>query len=226
MTISFVRTIILYLLISVALRAMGKRQVGELSSAELVITLLFSELAAIPMESSDTPLIYGIVPILTLLSLEILISALFLKNRWVRKIAVGKTSVLIENGKINQSEMKRLRLTLDELLEELRLKSFIDISKIKYAILESNGELSVFPFGQEQAATRSDIGKKDDNIILPHIIISDGIFIGSEAEKIGKSKKWINKELSKHGIHSHSEVFLMQVDEKGNVVVVPKEKKK
>ncbi len=226
MTISFVRTIILYLLISIALRAMGKRQVGELSSAELVITLLFSELAAIPMESSDTPLLYGVVPILTLLALEILISSLFLKNRWIRKIAVGRTSILIENGKIDQLEMKKLRLTLDELLEELRLKSIIDISTVKYAILESNGELSVFQFGQEMPATRQDLNLNDDNTYLPRTIISDGVLIDSEMKKLSFEKKKIDKELKKHGINSHRDVFLMQADETGKTLVIPKEKAK
>ncbi len=226
MTISFVRTIILYLLITIALRAMGKRQVGELSPAEFVITILVSELATIPMQSTGTPLVYGVMPILTLLSLEIIISSLFLKNRWIRKIAVGRTSILIENGKINQKEMERIRLTLDELLEELRLKSFIDISQVKYAILEANGELSVFPYSKDEPATRSDLGISDDNTFLPHTIISDGVYIKSETERLRKNKNWVFKELSKKGITTCSDVFLMQVDEKDNVLIIPKEKDK
>lgn len=226
MTISFIRTVILYILISISLRAMGKRQVGELSSAELVITLLFSELAAIPMGSTDIPLLYGVIPILTLLALEILISSLFLKNRWIRKLAVGRTSILIENGKINQLEMKKLRLTLDELLEELRLKSIIDISTVKYAILESNGELSVFQFGQEMPAVRQDLNLTNDNTYLPHIIISDGILIDSEMKKMNFGKKKLEKELKKHGISSYRDVYLMQADENGKTLVIPKEKKK
>jgi len=226
MTITFVRTLILYILITFSLRAMGKRQVGELSSSELVTTLLFSELAAIPMENAEIPLIYGIIPILTLLALEILVSSAFLKSRRLRKLTVGKTSIIIEDGKINQTEMHKLRLTLDELLEELRLKNFIDISQVKYAILESNGELSVFPFGTEQSATRADIGKNNDNMFLPHTIISDGVLIKSELAKMKKNENWVKKVLSKHSIHSYDEVFLMQYDEKDNVFVIPKEKKR
>lgn len=226
MTITFIRTIILYLIVSIALRIMGKRQIGELSPNELVITLLFSELASLPMSSIETPLIYGVIPILTLLALEILISTLFLKSRWIRKIAVGKTSILIEDGKINQEEMKRLRLTLDEFLEELRLKGFIDISTVKYAILESSGELSVFPFGQDQNATRADLNKNNDNVFLPHTLISDGIFIESEAKKAGKNLKWVKKELKKQKITSVQDVFLMQTDDSGKTKTVVKEKKK
>ena len=226
MTVSFARTVILYLLIIFALRAMGKRQVGELSPSEFVITLLASELATIPMQNSGTPLIYGIMPILALLALEILISSLFLKSRRIRKIAVGKTSILIENGKINQSEMRRLRLTLDELLEELRLKGFIDINLVKYAILESNGELSVFHFSKYQPATRVDIGKNDDSTFLPHTIITDGVLIRSEIKNLNKTEKWVYNELSKKGIASYKDVFLMQADENGRVCIIPKEKKK
>ena len=226
MSTIFIRTLILYILIAVALRAMGKRQMGELSPSEFVITLLFSELASLPMQDTETPLLYGVIPVLTLLALEILISSLFLKNRRARKLINGKTSVLIENGKINQEEMRRLRLTLDELIEELRLKNFINISSVKYAILESNGELSVFPFGQEQSATRADVGKNNDNVLLPYTVVSDGIFIQQEAEKLGLSEKQINKELKKRGISSIQDVFLLQIDERQNIFLVPKEKRK
>ncbi len=226
MATAFIRTIVLYLLVSTTLRVMGKRQIGELSSSEFVITMLFSELAATPMGNPDAPLAYGIIPVLTLLALEILISSLFLKSRRIRKFAVGKTSILIENGKINQEEMKRIRLTLDELIEEIRLKNFINISHVKYAILESNGELSVFPFGQEQAPSRSDVGKKDDNTFLPHTVISDGVLIENEIERLGKSSAEINDELKRRGIASHKDVFLMQIDEQGTIFLVPKEGKK
>lgn len=225
MTITFLRTIILYLLVIIALRAMGKRQIGELSPAELVITLLFSELATIPMENPGTPLIYGIMPILTLLLLEILISSVFLKNRWIRKLTVGRISILISNGEINQKEMYRLRLTLDELLEELRIKGFLDISNVKYAILEASGELSVFPFGYEDTPTRADVGKHDDNMIFPYTIISDGVFIKKAAKLIGFTEKQAKKELSKQGITSYNDVFLMQVDDNKKTLIIPKEKK-
>ncbi len=226
MTVSFIRTIIIYLVITAALRIMGKRQMGELSPAEFVITMLVSELAAIPLQSTDVPLAFGIIPVLTLLSLEIIMSSIFLKSRFLRKIAVGKTSILIENGNINQSEMKKLRLTLDELLEELRLKGFINISEVKYAILEANGELSVFPYSKDSPATRSDLQIFDDTTYLPFTIISDGILIESEAKKLNLTKREIENELSKHGITSLSDVFLMQADEKKSFTVISKEAKK
>lgn len=226
MTVSFIRTIIIYLVITVALRIMGKRQIGELSPAEFVITMLVSELASIPLQSTDIPLAFGIVPVLTLLSLEIIMSSIFLRSRFFRKIAIGKTNILIENGKINQAEMKKLRLTLDELLEELRIKGYIEIKQVKYAILESNGELSVFPFSKDSPATRSDLLLYNDNTYLPRTVISDGTLIESEAKKLKLTKKEIDEELANHGIPSVSDVFLMQADETKNFTVIAKEKSK
>ncbi len=226
MTISLVRTIILYILIIVCLRAMGKRQVGELSPSELVVTLLVSELVTIPMQNTASPLAHGVVPVLTLLALELLISTIFIHNRFIRKLTLGRISILIENGKMNQKEMRKLRISLDELLEEIRLKGFINISEIKYAILEASGELSVFPFSKSAAATQEDLGITQEKTFFPHTIISDGIYIKREAETIKKNEKWIQKQLSKQGINSYDEVFLMQIDEQGKTIIIPKESKR
>ena len=225
MTTFFFRTIILYFLVIISLRAMGKRQVGELSSSEFVITLLVSELATLPMQSTDTPLSHGVIPVLTLVALEIIVSSLFIHNRRIRKLTAGRTNILIENGKINQNEMKKIRLTIDELLEELRLKGFLSIEDVKYAILESSGELSVFPFSSKDTATREDVGVTNEDNFLPYTIISDGIFIKSQADVLGKTESWIKKELSKRGIKLYSDVFLMQIDHSDKTIIIPKEKK-
>lgn len=226
MTVSFVRTIILYIFIIIALRLMGKRQVGELSPSEFVVTLLVSELATIPMQSTTIPLTHGIIPIFTLLALELLISTIFIRNAKIRKFAVGKINILIEDGKIKQDEMRKLRITLDELLEEIRLKGYLDISEIKYAILEANGELSVFPFSQYEPVTREDMKINENKTLLPHTVISDGVYIKSEVESLGKTEKWVIKQLSRADISSFEDVFLMQIDRSGKVTIVPKEKKK
>lgn len=226
MTISFIRTIILYILIIVALRSMGKRQVGELSPSEFVVTLLVSELATIPMQSTSTPLLHGIIPIFTLLSVEIIISTVFIHNSFIRKLATGKTNILIKDGKLDQAEMRKLRITLDELLEEIRLKGFLNITDVKYAILEANGELSVFPFSENEPVTKKDMKIREETTFLPHTIISDGKYIRSEEKNIKKNEKWVQKQLSKHGITSYQEVFLMQADENGKTNIIKKEKKK
>lgn len=223
MTITFIRTIILYLITIVALRIMGKRQVGELSPSELVVTILISELAAIPMQDNGTPLLVGIIPILTLLCLEIITSSLALKSARCKKILFGENSILILNGKIEQAEMKRMRLTLDELLEELRLKGYPDISKVRYAILETNGKLTVIPYPQFEVPTREDLGIIDAKNALPLSIISDGNICWENVNKLNKSKNWLYNTLKRNGYKNSRKVFLLQADENENITIIPKE---
>ena len=226
MTITFIRTIILYLITILALRIMGKRQIGELSPSELVVTILISEVAAIPMQDTGTPLLGGIVPIFTLLSLEIITSSLALKSNICKKILFGENSMLIENGKINQAEMKRLRLTLDELLEELRQTGYPDIDKVRYAILETSGKLTVIPYPEYESPTRQDLGVEKAQNALPFAIISDGIISHKNMRKFKKNQKWLDNILKKNKLDNHKQVFLMQLDEDGNLTIIPKEKRK
>ena len=212
MIISLIRTLILYLVVVLILRIMGKRQIGELSPAELVITILISELAAIPMQDNAIPLLHGIIPILTLLAIELIVSTLTLKSRCMRKIIVGNASVLIENGTVNQEEMHRLRLNLDELLEELRLCGHQSISTVQIAILEANGKLSVFPTNPEQSGP------------LPVTLISDGTLISAALTRAEKDRTWIKKQLKKQGLTKYSQVFLLQLEEDGTVTCIPRSK--
>lgn len=223
MTITFIRTIILYLITIIALRIMGKRQLGELSPTELVVTILISDLAAIPMQDNGTPLLIGIIPILTLLSLEIITSSLALKSSKCKKLLFGENSMLILNGKINQPEMRRLRLTLDELLEELRLNGYTGIDKIRYAILETNGKLTVIPYAKYEVPTREDLKIKNVKNALPLSIISDGNISWSNVYKLKKNKAWLVATLKKHGYKKPTEVFLMQMDEDNNITIIAKE---
>ena len=201
MTIAFIRTVILYIVVIFALRLMGKRQIGELSPSELVVTILISDLAAIPMQDPGISILNGIIPILTLLCLEIIISTILLKSTLARKIVVGSSSILIDNGKIILKEIKRMRITVDELVEELRLKDFPDISYVKYAILETNGKISVIPF-PEYANTRS--------CSMPITLISDGKLNAPVLNEIGKDRQWIDKQIKKHGVNRVNQVLLMQ----------------
>lgn len=223
MTIAFIRTIILYIVIIVALRIMGKRQVGELSPSELVVTILISELAAIPMQDNGIPLISGIVPILTLLSLEIIISTITLKSNRFRRIIVGQSSMLIQDGNINQKEMKRLRLTLSELLEELRLKDYPDIKQVRYAILETSGKLTVIPYPQYETPTRDELKLTATDNPLPLSVILDGKIIWENVKKLNKDSNWIHKLLKQKGYAKPHSIFLLQVDECGNTLLVAKE---
>lgn len=226
MTIAFIRTIILYLVIIIALRIMGKRQVGELSPSELVVTILISELAAIPMQDTGIPLISGIIPILTLLSLEIIVSTITLKSNKCRRIMIGQSSMLINNGIVNQAEMKRLRLTLNELLEELRLKDYPDIKQVRYAILETSGKLTVIPYPQYETPTRDDLKVVGANNPLPLSIVLDGDIIWENISKLKKDEEWLRKLLKREGHTKPQEIFLLQVDECENMTLIPKELKK
>lgn len=223
MTISFVRTIILYFITIIALRIMGKRQVGELSPSEFVVTILISELAAIPMQDTAIPLIAGIVPILTLLAIEIIMSTLTLKSNLFRRLIIGQNSILINNGVINQKEMRRIRLTLDELLEELRLKDYPEIEKVRYAILETSGKLTVIPYPEFEKPTRSELKVKYEKEALPLSVISDGNITWENVKKLKKNKIWIKNKISEYGYSKVNDIFLMQVDEEENVTIIPRE---
>lgn len=223
MTIAFVRTIILYIITIIALRIMGKRQVGELSPSELVVTILISELAAIPMQDTGIPLIAGIVPILTLLALEIIVSTLTLKYNWCRRAIIGENSILINNGVINQKEMRRLRLTLDELLEELRLKDYPEIDKVRYAILETSGKLTVIPYPDYEKPTRSELNVKYKESALPLAVISDGDITWENVKKLNKDRAWVKEAIKEKGYTHARDIFLMQVDENENITIIPRE---
>ena len=217
------RTVILYFLIIAGIRLMGKRQVGELEPSELVLSLIIADLAAVPMQDYGIPLISGIVPILTLLCLTMVVSVLTVKNARIRSILCGRPSVVIANGKLDQREMTRNRLTVDELMEELRCQGYGDLSAIHYAVLETNGRLSILPYAAQQPPTAQDLRLSVEEPGLPLLLISDGHLLAQNLKLRGYDRNWLDKRLSEHGLHHDSEVFLMTVDQLGKVVVVQKE---
>ncbi len=187
---------------------MGKRQVGQLQPAELVIAIMISDLASIPMGSVNTPLISGIVPILTLLASELLISWICLKNRRFRRLLTGSASILIYKGEIIEEEMRRQRFNLDDLIEELRQNNVSDISKVEYAILETSGQVSVIPKAEEQAVTISDLNLKGRKNLLPCVVIVDGEISSGELRRSGKTEGWVLKEIKSRGAKKISDVFI------------------
>jgi uncharacterized membrane protein YcaP (DUF421 family) len=224
MGIAFVRTIILYIFVVAAVRLMGKRQIGELQPSELVVAVLISELAAIPMQETGIPLVSGIIPILTLIACEIILSAITLSSVKLRHFVTGKPSMLIRNGVIDQEEMKRLRFTLDDLMEEIRLCGYMSIDEIAFAVLETNGKLSVFPNSQNKPVTASMMKLKEQDGGLPVTLICDGMLSLPSLSHAGKDMAWIQKTLSKQKL-APQDVFLMTVDSLGKTIIVPKEKK-
>lgn len=205
--VALIRTVILYLLLIAGLRLMGKRQVGELEPSELVVSLLIADLAAVPMQDFGIPLLTGVIPIVTLLCLTMILSVLTMKSLTLRTLLCGRSSIVVRNGVPDQREMRRNRYTVDELLEELRIKGYTDLSRIRYAILETNGQLSVLPC--------PDPGPEPDG--LPRVIISDGRLLETALADSGHDRSWLDGQLRQLGCACPGEVFLMTVDESGRV---------
>ena len=224
MITAFARTIILYILVMTGLRLMGKRQIGELEPADLVLTMLLSDLAAVPMQDFGIPLLSGVIPILTLLALSMLFSQLSLYSLRFRSLVCGNPTVLIRNGEIQQDAMRKNRYTIDELLEELRLQGICDIKEVKYAILENSGQLSVLPWTQQQPPTAVQLGLSlKDNVTLPTILINDGRVIKKHLLNCGLDETWLQRELTKEHLSSPHQVFLMTLDENSQVTCIKKE---
>lgn len=220
-----VRAAILYLLVVLIVRIMGKHQIGQLQPYELVITILISELAAVPMQDTDIPLINGIIPILTLLFIQISLSFLSLKSETARRIICGGPSILIENGRIVEKELTRLRYSLNDLLEQLRLKSLPNISDVEYAILETSGKLSVIPKSQKRPVNPEDLNIKTPYEGLPLTLIIDGILKKDNLTRANLNENWLLTELGKVGLTSWKQVFLATLDTSGRLFIQPKDKK-
>ena len=218
MFIVLIRAIILYFIVVFIMRIMGKRQIGQLQPFELVIALMVSELAAMPMQNTGIPLFHGIIPIITLLVLQVLISTLQLKSETARIVFCGKPSILIEKGKININELKNNRLNLNDLLEELRLKEYYNLEDIEYAILETGGQISIIPKSELEPATRKDLNVKSSQDTLPITLILDGKINNKNLKLINKDKSWLNNQLSKKKILSANQVFVALLDSKGKLV--------
>ncbi len=219
----FFRTIILYILIIAGVRLMGKRQVGELEPSELVLSLIIADLASVPMQDYGIPLLTGVVPILTLLSLTMILSVLTMKSVTFRALLCGRPSVVIQNGMVNQREMAKNRLTVDELLEELRIKGYTDISQIKYAILETNGQLSVLPYANQKPPAAREMKVKVEEGGLPRVVVSDGRLLEDNLKALGHDRPWLDRQLERRGCGGLSNVFLMLVDESDAVYFAKKE---
>lgn len=223
MFIALFRTVVLYALIILGIRLMGKRQVGELEPSELVFTLLIADLAAVPMQDFGIPLITGVVPIVVLLCVTLLLSVLTVKSIRFRAILCGKPSIVVENGKLCQKEMVKNRFTLDELSEELRIQGVTDIKTVKYAILETNGQMSVLLKQEERPPTAKELGVKTVETGLPTVVISDGKIMEENRVRRGLSREWVEMELKRRHVTDVKEVFLLSVDELGQTFFAARE---
>ena len=218
MAATFLRAVFLYLVLIVTVRLMGKRQVGQMEPSEFVVTMLLADLASIPMDDPSVPLYQGLLPMAAVLATELVLSVLSRDSVLFRKLLCGKPVILIENGKLLQRNLRRTRITPDELTGHLRIKDVLDITTVQYAILETNGELSVFLWPEYQPLSRDGADAQS----LPVTIIEDGVLLRKNLSVAGKNQGWVEKILRRH----HSSVqktYLLTVDENGKVFWLPRE---
>ena len=222
MILSYIRTILLYLVLIAVVRLMGKRQIGQMEPSEFVVTMLVANLASIPMQDGAIPLYSGFVPIVTVLGAELVLSALSMKNTKLRKLLCGKPVILVENGNILQKNLRKTRITLDELTGHLREKDVLDLQAVQYAILETNGNLSVFPFPKEKPASAREAGVQVKRQYLPVTIISDGEILTKNLSKAGKDEAWVQKVLQQQQA-TIEDTWLLTVDGSDRIIFYRKE---
>jgi len=224
MILGIIRTLILFIVVVIGLRLMGKRQIGQLQPYELVIIILLSDLAAIPMQNIGVPLVSGVIPILTLLVAQVSLSFLSLKSERARGIVCGTPSIMIENGKLVEKEMARLRYNINDLLEQLRTKNIPNISDVEFAILETSGELSVIPKSQKRPVMPVDLNLPTSYEGIPIPLIIDGYVSQKNLKKINLSEEWLKKELQKFGIQKFNDVLFASLDTEGKMFYQVKSK--
>lgn len=222
MILSYIRTIVLYLILIAVIRMMGKRQVGQMEPSEFVVTMLVANLASIPMQDGGIPLYSGLVPILTVLGAELVLSAASLRSVGFRRLLCGKPVILIENGHVLQNNLRRTRITLDELTGHLREKDVMDITAVQYAILETNGNLSVFPYPRHMPASAKDAGIHPKQQALPVTIIGDGHLYRQNLPAIGKDEDWVTRFLQEREL-KQADVWLLTLDSTGKTTLLRKE---
>lgn len=222
MLLAYIRTIILYLVLIGSVRLMGKRQIGQMEASEFVVSMLIADLAAVPMQDGAIPLLSGIVPLLTVLGLELAFSYLVLKSVMFRRFLCGKPVILIDNGQILQENLRRTRVTMEELMGHLRQKDVMDLCTVQYAILETDGNLSVFPYPRENPASAADAGISVKDRSLPVTIINDGYLSREDLTRAGKDMRWLWNTLEKNNARQEN-TLLLSVDGEDHVVWIGKE---
>lgn len=223
MLIVFIRGLILYFLVIFSVRLMGKRQLGDLSPAELVITILISNIATLAMEDISLPLFTGVIPILTLVCLDVIASYVCLKSRRIRHLITGKPKIVISDGVINQGELRALRFTVDDLMSALRAQGIFDISQVQYAVVETTGAVSAILKAENQPITPKTAATPEKAADPPQALISDGDIIRSAETKLNLRESDILKELKRKHLEL-GDVFLCTVDSEGKLYIVEKQK--
>ncbi len=222
MTISLIRTLILYVIIIFAMKMMGKRQISDLQTSELVITIMISNIAAIPMEDSSQPLLSSLIPIAVLICCEILVSYLMLKNSKIRQIICGNPIVVINNGKVQQNALKYLRLSTEDLFEQLRQSDVFCLNDVWFAIMETNGNMSVLKKSENQPPTAQDMGINVATEKIDAVVVSDGNISEFSLSLCELNKEWLNKTLKEQKVRL-KDIFIMTANKSKEFNIIKKE---
>lgn len=222
MSIILIRSVILYVVVVFSVRLMGKRQLGELQPSELVITILVSNIATLPLEDTDIPVIAGITPILALVCFEVIVSWLILCSPRLRKIISGSPKIVISNGKINRHVLRELRFSVDDLMSAMRGQQIFDISEIQFAVVETTGSVSFMKKPDKDTPTRSDMGLSPDDSDPPQVIVSDGEILPTAVKALGYDEIFIKNTAKKANLKI-TEIFIMTADRQGNIFIAKKE---
>ena len=218
-----IRTLIIYISLIVTMRMMGKRQIGELEITDLVTTLLISEIASLPITNPEIPILHAIIPMIILLVLEILSSVILIRLPILKNLVSARPTVIIHRGILDQSALRELRMSLDELMSEIRQQGLTDLSQVDCAILEKNGNLTVLPKAKYAQPTTEQLGLSPENDALMHIVYSNGTYSKIGLRLIGKNRDWLEKQLKRRGL-DEQQLFCVTANENGNLYWIKKEK--
>ncbi len=221
--LSFMRTLLVYAALIGGLRFTGKRQLGELSTSEFAVTILVSELASVPLQDPAIPLLGGIVPLVTLLAVEVLLSCLCRRSIRFRRLLCGNPCMVIRDGKFDPDMLRLLRLSPEDVLEGLRMAGVALVSDVRCGIIETNGQLSVLPYADKQPLTPSDLGKHPKDAGMARVLIFEGKIRRGVLRQLGKDEAWLLRTCRARGIHAPEDVFLLTLDDCGNLFVQTRE---
>ena len=217
-----IRTLIIYITLIITMRMMGKRQIGELEITDLVTTLLISEIASLPITNPEIPILHAIIPMIVLLVLEILSSVILIRLPILKNLVSARPTVIIHRGNLDQSALRELRMSLDELMSEIRQQGLTDLSQVDCAILEKNGNLTVLPKAKYAQPTTEQLGISAEDDALMHIVYSNGTYSKVGLRLIGKNRDWLEKQLKKRGL-DEQQLFCVTANENGDLYWIKKE---
>ncbi|MBQ7347309.1 MAG: DUF421 domain-containing protein [Clostridia bacterium] len=225
MTTILIRTLIVYLVLIATMRLMGKRQIGELEVTDLVTTLLISEIASLPITNQEIPVSYAVIPMITLLFLEVLSSVVLIRFPSLKKLVSASPTVIIRNGELNQRALRELRISMDELMSEIRQQGLTSLEQVDCAILEKNGKLTVLPKAKYATPTAEQLGIEVKDEPLMHIVYCNGSFSKQGLQLIEKDRMWLEAKLKKQKLDIR-ELFCVMADETGNIIPLKKAEEK